>query len=155
MSNCKPFVCWVLAMSAGILWLTDHSTRPGPTPDVIQAWPAGSLIQQRENACVITFLHPHCPCSLSTMRQLNQIVARGDVDTAEIDFVFVFYCPTSKNEDWIEGKLCLMAKQLGRVIVDFDGAETDRFGAKTSGHMFLFGNDELKFSGGITSGLWM
>lgn len=152
MNSHMAFVFWIVAMGAGILWLTDHSTRPGPDSDVVSAWPAGSSIEQSKNPCVIVFLHPHCPCSLSTMRQLNRITARARNKTEFHEFVFVFYCPSNKPENWIEGKLWEMAKNLGRVIVDVDGVEFRRFGAATSGHVFLFENDGLNFSGGITSG---
>ena len=146
------FVFWILAMGAGILWLTDHSTRPGPSSDVVSAWSAESSIRQSEDPCVIVFLHPHCPCSLSTMRQLNRIAAGMNNKTAVNEFVFVFYCPSDKPENWVDGKLWTMAKKLGRMIVDIDGVEARRFGATTSGHVFLLENDSLKFSGGITSG---
>jgi len=38
-----------------------------------------------------------------------------------------------------------------RLIVDHDGRETDRFGARVSGQTFLYDRDgRLRFSGGVT-----
>ena len=150
------FLLWIFVITVGLLWLTDHSTRPGIETLTTSNWPENSAIQSKNATILLLFLHPHCPCSLATMTQLNRIANQSHTGQS-VETKSVFFCPNEFHNDterrqWAEGSLFRQAKSHGDVIIDVDGVEAKRFGVTTSGHVFLYKNKQLVFSGGITSG---
>lgn len=95
--------------------------------------------------------HPHCPCTRASLGELAQIMAERH---GKLNAYVLFMKPGGSGADWDETDLRRSAAQIPGVTVvsDLDGVEAQHFGAKTSGHAFLFGADgRLLFSGGITA----
>ncbi len=98
------------------------------------------------------FIHPHCPCTKSSLGELAKIVSRCE-NKAVYECVFVR--PQGTPEGWERADLWSTASAIPFVnrIVDVDGQITRHFGAQTSGAVQLYLPDgKLAFSGGITGG---
>lgn len=145
-------VLWLMLLlgSGGFLW--HYSTAPGAAGAPILAAPAGLDASNRFR--LVMFLHPHCSCSRSSVRNLNQLMQTlpGSV-SADVD-VF-FFRPDTLSTDWHQTPLWAAARRIPGAVchVDPDGRRAAEFGIATSGHVLLFApGGERVFSGGITSG---
>ena len=143
---------WLLAIGCGLLVLLQYSYRPGEVGAALDHWPAQTKLQfvdRKPN--LVMFLHPKCPCSRASLREFEEIVARcQDLLHGQI----VFVRPRDASPKWVETDLWHAATAIPGVSVstDFPGQSAARFGARTSGHTFLFDSKRaLVFSGGITS----
>ena len=99
---------------------------------------------------ILLFVHPRCPHSIATVRQLRNILLR---ENYEINIRLSVLCPPDCRDDWYETSLLEEARRIQgiQVVLDYGGTLTKRYGALTSG-MLLFYNDrnQLVFQGGIT-----
>jgi hypothetical protein len=97
------------------------------------------------------FAHPRCPCTRASIGELAQIMAQA---AGGLSAHVVFLKPEDAGADWQDTELQRSAAEIPGVSVSSDvaGVEGERFGAKTSGHTFLFAADgRLLFDGGITA----
>jgi hypothetical protein len=142
---------WGLLAVLGLARLGAHQAQPGDPGHPVRHWPAGSLIpRDATRPSLVVWLHPRCPCSWATLAELRQIVARAG-DRAMIQVVF--FRPGSTPSGWERTRLWHEAAAIPgvRVGVDPGGVEARRFGAATSGHVFLYDVvGRLRFCGGIT-----
>jgi hypothetical protein len=144
---------WIVGAAAGLGWLADYSATPGAAASSQMTWPAGSrLPEPKASFQLVLFLHPHCPCSLATLGELERALVNVE-DRCEV--VLVFYRPARADPgEWAGGPLRERAARLPHVQIvdDDDGREALRFGATTSGHAMLFdASSRLVFSGGLTA----
>lgn len=96
-------------------------------------------------------LHPRCPCSRATLRELALIMTRGRGRCA----AYVVFANPEGDAEWAATDLWDQAAAIPgvRLIRDDGDVEARRFGAETSGQAFLYGADgRLLFRGGITPG---
>jgi len=144
---------WLVVSIAGILALTAYSNAPGQSVPLSPVWPRDSQLSREHNrSTLVMFLHPHCPCSRASLRQLARLLAETG---SPPEVQFVVFCPSDKPDEWVQTDLWSSAAQLasGRMLIDRSGREAARFGATTSGQTLLYGpRGELLFSGGITAG---
>jgi len=66
----------------------------------------------------------------------------------------LFIQPSDVPKDWTQSSLWKLAAEIPgvRINTDLDGQEAERFGARSSGHVFIYdAYGELLFQGGITS----
>ncbi len=143
---------WALAIGVGFAFVTDYSTRPGQSAQVLPHLPVATLHEaQKKRPTLLLFAHPHCPCTRATLAELARLLAhhRGQANVQVL-----FYHPLTQPREWVEAKLWQQAKQLPDVVVSTVG-ELDllRFGVSTSGQTLLYdAAGTLVFSGGITNG---
>jgi len=147
------FCAWLVAATVGSLWLLDYSTRPGAAEPSPPSWPDDTtLVRSVKRATLVTFVHPQCPCSRATLGELSRIlVGAGD----RVDAQVVVVRPSGMDDSLVHGFLWKEANSMPGVLVveDPGGREARRFGARTSGHVVLYGPEgDLRFSGGITPG---
>lgn len=144
---------WLFVVLAGVGALTAYSNAPGPRVSVLDEWPRDTqLTHSTHKQTLVMFLHPHCPCSRSALRQLEQMTAHVAKPVA---IKFVFYKPAQQSDNWAQTDMWDSANLLspGNILVDCDGQEAKRFHATTSGHVVVFDQDgRCSFSGGITAG---
>lgn len=147
-------VVWIVAITSGVVLLADYSSVPGRKGVSPRAeWPSESQLElSTENPTVLVFLHPRCPCSRATLRQLARLSAdcKGMFELQP-----VFYCPLAEGDGWAHTDLWTTATTLTTrtPFVDRGGTETARFGARTSGYCLLFSSlGKQRFSGGVTAG---
>jgi hypothetical protein len=98
------------------------------------------------------FAHPHCPCSRSSIGELNRLLTRCEGPTA---VHVLFIRPKEVADGWTETSLRKSAEAIPGVDVQLDplGEEARRFGAESSGYVVLYSPEgRLLFSGGITAG---
>lgn len=144
---------WIVGAAAGLGWLADYAATPGAAVSSRMMWPVGSRLPKPQNSFqLVLFLHPHCPCSLATLGELE----RALVNVHErCGVVLAFYRPAgAASDEWTGGPLRERAQQLSeiQIVDDDDGLEATRFGAMTSGHAMLFdASGRLVFSGGLTA----
>ncbi|MDY3561242.1 hypothetical protein R5W23_002517 [Gemmata sp. JC673] len=135
-------VSWLTVLVGGIYLLAAHQFTPGPSGTVLHRWPEATA-EARPRA--VMFIHPHCPCTPASLRNFAALIA-GNRCTAEIYVVAnePAGTPNGRAAAQVSGAAC---------HADSDGRVAKRFGAMTSGHVFLYSpNGQLVFEGGITDG---
>lgn len=144
---------WLICLGLGVGFLTFYSNTPGQEAEYLSVWPDSSSIQRSESkATLMMFLHPRCSCSSASLSELERLLP---FLKDQVQLVIVFTQPKGKTGEWTKERLWKKAISLpeAQVLVDSDGKETDLFGAKTSGHTFLYDHfDRILFTGGLTLG---
>lgn len=144
---------WGLAVGLGIAGLNAYGNIPGLAAAVHSKWPSNSLIKRSdETPTLLMFIHPQCPCTRASLRELARITASRP---GSLRVQVCILLPCGERRIPSRSSLWQVASQIPGVIVtgDPDGLEAQKFGALTSGHTFLYAkNGDLLFSGGITVG---
>ena len=145
-------VLWVSVAVAGMLQLTRYSNTAGSSATPPNTWPEGAdRAWTAGRFGLVMFVHPRCPCTMASLRQLSRVLA----DCRErIAVQIIFTCPTDESDDWARSSLWRFASRLPDTTLRIDrgGVEAARFGAKTSGDTLLFDADgRLLFQGGVTA----
>ena len=145
------FAAWVLAVSAGAVWMTRFTSTPGQAGKAPAHWPAASTVAlDRTNITLLMFAHPRCPCTSASLSELERLMARAD---GQVRAYVLFLKPQELGEAWSETELCRRARAIPGVSVKMDpeGAMARRFGCETSGDVVVYGTrGDLLFHGGIT-----
>lgn len=144
-------ITWIAAVAFGLRSLFQYENTPGPVGAISQEWPNTQIERATDRPTLVMLAHPRCPCTVASIAELAQIMARLQGKVAA--FV-LFIKPKESGSDWEETNLRRSAETIPgvKVVFDPDGVEARRFGAETSGHTLLFGADgRLLFSGGITA----
>jgi hypothetical protein len=143
---------WILAVCAGLAFLTGHANRPGTVGIMSPTWPATSGLERAPGRpTLVVALHPACPCSRATVGELDRLMAYGR-DRVMVHALVLK--PSAVAEDWEKMDVWRGVAAIPGVRVhrDVDGVESERFGAVTSGQVVLYdANGRLAFSGGITT----
>jgi len=136
---------WILAALAGFLTLARYQFTPGP----LAVAPA-RLAQHAVEPRLLVFLHPECPCSESTLSELEKVQAATGSRLHPQLFV---YAPHDQPLSWAKGNLYRHALRVpgASTELDPDGRSALKFGVETSGQVLLYSAEgKLVFSGGIT-----
>jgi hypothetical protein len=130
---------WVFLLIGGLIVVAEHQYQPGASGS-IPTFCEDSRFRLRP----VMFIHPHCPCTPAALHNFEELLAQ--TDTRGILYMV--------SDETNSPNFLLASKQLHiEVLQDRDGVEARKFGAETSGHVFLFGRDaRLLFEGGITDG---
>ncbi|MFK7819562.1 MAG: hypothetical protein AB8G99_12660 [Planctomycetaceae bacterium] len=137
---------------AGGLTLVDYSVTAGESGEPLEARLPSEFLAEDGQAVVVVVIHPQCPCTISTARELQRLAPqfpRG------ISVVVCAFCPGDEDDSWIDSSLVDVLNRVpnSRVVVDRDGHLAEMLGAQTSGHVLFYGTDgALAFTGGITAG---
>ena len=150
------FGCPIVLIGGG-LFLADYSTRPESSGNVLEhlkevATTADDMKQEglSPSDSVLFFYHPHCPCTMSAVRNLSKIVMTFSSSPTIAAYAF---CPDDKPDQWITSRITTELQKIHQVeiVVDRNANVTRRFGVATSGHVLHYGPDgTLLFSGAIT-----
>ncbi len=143
---------WFLLLGFAYFSLLAYSTERGEQVKTQNTdWPAASHLEKdRDKFTLVTFIHPHCPCSRSSLNELCKIMSRAHKN---INCQVVFLKPDELGAGWEKTDLWQTANTIpgAKCLVDKNGAEAQNFSARTSGQTFLFDNKgKLVYSGGIT-----
>jgi hypothetical protein len=145
-------VAWAALVAGGTVALARYKAQPGPQAAGPASWPAESIAPRLEGLHTLVMLaHPRCPCTMASLTELARLLSRLD---GRVRSSVVFIRPSGAEDEWRATELWRRAEDIpGLTIVDDPGGvEARRFGAYTSGHVFLYAPDgALRFSGGITS----
>ena len=146
------FVGWLSAAVAGMAVMWTYQARPGLGADAPARWPGESTLPfDRAKQTLLVWIHPRCPCTHATVRELDRLLTHlpGDVNCR-----VVISQPPGCDESFLQTSLTSTVGRLSRaeVIVDRDQIEAKRFGVSTSGQVLLYDRDaRLTFAGGITA----
>jgi hypothetical protein len=99
---------------------------------------------------LILALHPRCPCSRATVRELAKILTQAP---NAADVVVLSYLPRTSKEDWMNGVLLEECRHLNcQIRPDVDGQVAASLGSLTSGTVALYdAKGRLRYRGGITA----
>lgn len=147
-------VAWGLVMFAGFKVLEHYAHAPGSKGVAAARWPANDLIQlASDRPTLVLFAHPKCPCSRASLHELDTLMARVGGE-ARLKTYVVFVEPKGWTDAQTKSNLWQIATRTVGVetLIDPLGRAAQRFGALTSGHVFLYSaRGKLVFSGGITA----
>lgn len=142
---------WLLLLAGGWYVLLRHEFTPGPDDRGSEHWPSRTeLTRDPVRRTLVLFALRSCPCTRATLNELAEIQARA-VEQVSVQIVLV--SPEEASGDRVGAGIEALARSLPgvQVRIDAEGTEARRFGARTSGQVFLYDRDgQLLFSGGIT-----
>lgn len=143
-------VIWLSAVSLGWSYLNHYMSRPGEVGVVPDHWPEQVLtVAEAGDWRTLVFLHPKCPCSratIDTIREVWQTHQRGQL-------LLITVLPEGVPQDWHQTDIYQKAQKIpnATLVMDRDGHISERFGARTSGHVLVYDpSGDLSFSGGVT-----
>ena len=143
---------WAVVLGTGFWRLFSYANRPGESANSGARWPAATkLVRDSATPTVLLFAHPQCPCSQASVGELERLIPHIR-EKARV--MIVFFKPRGRSDEWAKDSLWRKASNIPGVqtLLDEDGIESNRFGAKTSGQVLLFDTQGLLvFRGGITS----
>lgn len=148
---CLLTVLWGVA-AAGGYWLgLDYASINGHLNDPVAIWPKNSgITRDSQRPTFVVFIHPKCPCTRATVRELDRLLARyRDRMTVYV----VVYHPAAAAAGWEQTDLVASARELPGVqlVVDQDDVCLRAFGPSTSGECLLYSQSgKLLFQGGLT-----
>jgi len=147
---CAGFGVWLIVVGAGFAAMWRYAMTPGLAASAAARWPSASFAFDRTRPNLVTVLHPECVCSKATLEEISRLSAEfaGQLTV----FAVVDASATGTGSAEATRLLTRVRAMPGvRLIVDRDGREVERFGAKVSGQTFLYDRDgRLQFSGGVT-----
>lgn len=155
LANIPAFECcvlsaWILALPTGLLALAFYINTPGPSGGIPARWPNNDVLHRTpERSCFVLFIHPHCPCTRASIRQLERALALAP---QSVDVWGIVYEPLGVPTTWTTTGLVDLVRSLpgARITIDRDGVLTKRFGVRTSGHLLAYDrHGELVFEGGL------
>lgn len=145
-------ITWAVVVISGFALMMEEEFTPVPSALAASDFPAGSLVPlARDQPTLLVFLHPQCPCSRATMRELERLLGQTQ---DKIAVTIIFTIPKGTPPDWEKGDLWNWANALpgARVARDVDGITTRQFHVIGSGSTLLYApSGHLLFSGGITA----
>ncbi len=145
-------VClWSAAVVVGFATLWRHDATPGVlgTPPV--QWPANDAAAlDPQRLTLVTFAHPHCPCTMATLGELARLLAsRPEAFAATV----AFYSDPELGPGWERSASWDRAASIPGVTVRCDpsGAAARTFAARTSGFTVVYTRaGDLVYHGGLT-----
>lgn len=144
---------WLCVVGSGMWWLNDYANTPATRGSVPLIWPAETQVDvPLGKPLLVMFVHPRCPCTLASVRELEPLVARH---REQIALVATIPNETSGQVEsaWTTSDVYRWADRMGvRVILDPGGRESKLFGAHVSGFCTVYdASGQLRFSGGVTA----
>jgi hypothetical protein len=147
-------IAWLVLLAAASSYLTQHefSTVADAPQAMVTRWPNESRIERGAGRpTLLLFLHPKCPCSRATLRELERVFANVRDNATEL-FV-VATVPSEGTDEWRDTVTMNAAQRLpnAALFIDRSGVEAARFGAMVSGQLMLFdAAGHRAFAGGVT-----
>ena len=142
---------WLGTVVTGLGLLARYDNAPGAAARTRSEWPAGSrMVLDVAGPTLVMLAHPRCDCTRASMAELAELMARAHVRPKAY---VVLIKPGKVPGGWENTDLWHAAAEIPGVTVlrDDDGAEASRFGAETSGQVFLYAaGGHILFSGGVT-----
>ena len=146
---------WAGLVAYGFGLWNAYELRPGEIPDPT----AASVSSRSPTGCwrVMTFVHPHCPCSQASVLELRRVLQElarvAPKESVQASILIVR--PPEAPAGWEHGEILREVQRWNEVSVTVDqGGETARqWAVATSGHVIVLDpQGRVRFRGGITSG---
>ena len=151
LSLCAVF--WLSTAVGGVIYLAQYENTPAEKNNSYPVvFPPQSRIERdAEQATLVFFAYPKCPCTRASLRELSRLMTEVD---GKLQVYVVFSKPEDESGEWTETDLRQSAEAIpnARVLIDENERETGLFNARTSGLTLLYDRDgNLRFNGGITA----
>lgn len=135
-----------------IVWADRYAATPGSTTAASATWPTARIEHTADGPTLVLFVHPRCPCSGATLRELERAYAEAD---RVIETHFVIAGPVGIRSDLVEEieRLTRSLGDRGALAITFDPDDriAHAFGAAISGEAFVYdARGDLSFHGGLT-----
>lgn len=145
-------VAWAFISLGAMFMLWRYELTAGPTGIAPAHLPPALVRESTSDGKfkLLIALHPQCPCSAATVRELSKVAARCG---PRLQITAYMIRPTEMPEGWEQTALWRDAAAIPGVAVlsDVGGLRSATLGAKTSGEAALYSpGGELLFQGGIT-----
>jgi hypothetical protein len=146
-------VIWAGAVLSGFAAALIHEQTPAVSQNVIADWPARTVcVPPGDKPMLVVFIHPKCPCTRASLAEIGSLHETCG-DRLDMQFVFLDRGDAPWQSTDTEHWETVRDMGAGPAFVDVDGREHRRFGATTSGEVFLYlPTGELAFHGGVTVG---
>jgi hypothetical protein len=145
-------LAWLLLASIGFAGLARYGAKSGESQPAPSDWPADTRVAfAADHSNIVMAIHPRCPCSQASLEELARLLPKCPRD---VHLSFLVWRGASLPAGWEKASVAELAARFpaAAVFIDTDGAEAERFGAATSGHLVLFGKEgRMLFSGGVTA----
>ncbi|WP_286766000.1 MULTISPECIES: RedB [Rhodopirellula] len=152
---------WKIALSMlllpgliGMTQLVSYSSQPGKVgqsvPELLPCSLSGEEpFRGADQTTVLIFYHPHCPCTRATIRCMERMIASFASQPNIVAYAFI---PSGEVDSWIESETTDKLRSFGNVsiVADHDAKASRQFDVATSGHVLVYNDARLSFSGGIT-----
>lgn len=137
---------WSVLVGSLLLWLGYYSMQEGDRGVVVRE------VENQPGLVAHFFLHPQCPCSAASVEELDRLITRlgGKSDLHLIAHVFE---PANASHDWAASAMVARLRRMPGMQVRMDplGKQGETLGVKSSGHLLIYRDGLLRFSGGITA----
>jgi hypothetical protein len=144
----SAIVLWGFSLSAGFALVERHAAVAAMPASGLRSWPANTALSRSPHgATLLGFIHPRCPCSRATLRQLERVLSRSPYARVEVIYRDDPGADLHATDAWALGARIPGARR----VIDRGGVEARRFGARISGEVMLFdATGALRFHGGVT-----
>lgn len=142
---------WGILLTVSFYILLEYSQTAGPVSNPPVNLTGLGQTETTGQWQLVMAVHPKCPCTQSSVSELERIVARAE---SAPTFRFLVYLPSSGDASWMETGLVDRLRKIpgGSILADRDGAEAAALGMHTSGSVLLADEDgKVRFFGGITA----
>jgi hypothetical protein len=144
---------WIGSIGTGLCGLLLYEAAGEPGADAPAAWPATSSLPSGPNhSTLLMFAHPHCPCTVASVHELEWVLSRAG---ERVHAVIICVCPPGAPSGWEQTDLYRQVCSIPNlhIVIDRDGDEARRFRARRSGHTLVYDPyGRLVFSGTLTAG---
>jgi hypothetical protein len=144
-------LAWMAAVGVGFTMLMNYSVEPGAPALAPSQWSSSRIAAPHGQYLLVMTIHPHCPCTRASVTELNNLM--GLLRGTNVKGYVLAVKPSEFQDEWARTESFRNASRIPgiEVLVDVDGAESSRLGARTSGQVLLYGpGGGLLFAGGLT-----
>lgn len=137
---------WAVLIGSLLLWLGHYSMQEGDRGLVPRE------LDEPSGLVAHFFLHPQCPCSGASVEELDRLMTRLGAKSDLLVTAHVFE-PENATNDWAGSEMVARLKRMPGVQVQMDplGKQGETLGVKSSGHLLVYHDGVLRFSGGLTA----
>lgn len=145
---------WAVLLAAAMGAMHAYMATPGMAIVAPVKWPANAAIPLQPGVySLVLFVHPHCPCTDSTITNLSSILTGHGNEPAPVNVTVTVSGPAAMDGCPKDLERRLRAIDGVTIRLDADGTLARAFGALTSGHIVLSDDQgQIQFTGGITPG---
>lgn len=145
---------WVCSILLSYGYIIYYHQVEGSSDRSARDWPLNAnLSLDSQKPTMVLAVHPKCPCTVATCRELARLLLRAHRPVKIYALVFT-PSPNPDGEEWFNSPTMSDLKRvpLLEMIKDENGELAQSFGMSTSGDIRLYSsNRHLLFAGGITA----
>lgn len=154
-----PFVgfLWLVGIVVGSVFMFQHEFTPGesrPAPASLPAKFRAITPEEGQNLTLFMAVHPDCPCTGSSLEQLDRFLTRYPTEARAVALFWVPKGEQGSNTQTTDGSYWKRLNKLNTVstVVDPQGRMAEKLGSLVSGAVVAYDqNGSLVFQGGLTA----